>query len=388
MLDSTIVNVALPSIQIELGFSASALAWVVNAYMICYGALLLPSGRLADRFGHAQVFFLGILLFTAASVGCGVAQTPGVLIAARGVQGVGAAAVMATSLSLVVQQFSSRALRAQALGIYSFVGAGAGSAGVLLSGVLTSLVHWRLVFLINLPIGLAICGFCRLIPRHDSAVTTHGRLEIIPRVVLRNYDLRIGALIGALWAGSQATWIFFSTLYLQFILGYNAFTAGLAFLPATVTIAAFSLGLSKRLILWVGGRLPLRAGLVLLTAGLALLALHSTNHGFVGGVLPSMLLVGVGCGVAYNAFLLLALQDVAEESQGVASGALNSATVIGAAVTLTLLAKLAAVRTTQLISAGESDSSALIGGYQWAFAVGAGLAALATLLAMTSVRAK
>jgi EmrB/QacA subfamily drug resistance transporter len=435
VLDTTIVNVALPSMREDLGFSETSLVWVVNAYMLTFGGFLLLGGRLGDLYGHRRLFLLGIALFTFASLACGLAQTQGVLIAARAVQGLGGAVVSAVALSLIMNLFTEPAERAKAMGVYGFVCAGGGSIGVLLGGLLTSALSWHWIFLVNLPIGAAVYVLClKLLPdlpgqagagRLDvgGAVSVTGSLMLAvyavvngneagwtsgqtlgllgsatalfalflaierrvtsPLVPLRLFRLRNVAtanVVGVLWSAAMFAWFFISALYLQLVLGYSAMQVGLAFLPANLIMAAFSLGLSAKIVMRYGIRAPLAVGLALAAVGLLLFARAPADGHFALDVLPGMLLLGLGAGVAFNPVLLAAMSDVAPSESGLASGVVNTAFMMGGALGLAVLASLAASRTGGLLAAGAAPAVALNGGYQWAFMVGAGFAALAALL--------
>jgi EmrB/QacA subfamily drug resistance transporter len=433
VLDTTIVNVALPSIKADLGFSETALAWVVIAYMLTYGGFLLLAGRLGDLLGHRRVFLLGLAAFTAASLLCGLATSQPVLVAARAAQGVGGAVVSAVALSLIMDLFTAPADRARAMGIYGFVCAGGGSVGVLLGGVLTSTLSWHWIFLVNLPIGLLVAlATLRLVPatrkpfegRLDVAgaasvtlaltlaiyAVVHGneagwtspatlgvlaaalallagfvtieariRAPLIPLGLFRHRNLSVASLIGVLWCAAMFAWFFLSALYMQQVLGYDPFHVGLAFLPANLVMAACSVGLSARLVMRFGIRLPLAAGLAMAATGLALFARAPLDGQFTVDVLPAMMLLGLGAGIAFNPVLLAAMGDVAPDQSGLASGVVNTAFMMGGALGLAVLASLAAARTSILTDAGADTLAALNGGYHVAFLAGACAAAAAAL---------
>jgi EmrB/QacA subfamily drug resistance transporter len=441
VLDTTIVNVALPSIRDDLGFSQASLAWVVNAYLLTYGGFLLLGGRLGDLFGHRRLFLLGISLFTVASVACGTAGSPGFLVAARAVQGFGGATVSAVSLSLMMALFTDTADRAKAMGIVGFVAAGGGSIGVLLGGVLTDLLDWHWIFLVNAPIGvLVVVLSLRLLPTARGAA--RGRVDVAgavtvtaalmlavyaivngnqagwlsaqtlgllagavalmagflaiesrvpsPLVPLRLFRLRnlaVANVAGVLWAAAMFAWFFLSALYMQFVLHYSPLEVGLAFLPANVIMAAFSVGLSAKLVMRFGTRPPLAAGLILAAAGLALFARAPVGGAFAADVLPSMILLGFGAGMALNPVLLAAMSDVAPEESGLASGIVNTSFMMGGALGLAVLASLAASRTSTLLHSGDSKPAALTGGYHLAFVVGAAFALLAAAVGAVLLRA-
>lgn len=436
VLDTTIVNVALPSIRQDLGFSETSLVWVVNAYMLTFGGFLLLGGRLGDLYGHRRLFLLGIAGFTVASLACGMAQTQGLLVAARAVQGLAGAVVSAVSLSLIMNLFTEPGERARAMGVYGFVCAGGGSIGVLLGGLLTSALSWHWIFLVNLPIGALVYALClKLLPGRTTPVAP-GRLDVAgatsvtlalmlavyaivngneagwtssqtlgllgaavvlfaaflviearvaaPLVPLSLFSLRnvaVANVVGVLWAAAMFAWFFISALYLQLVLGYSAMQVGLAFLPANLIMAAFSLGLSAKIVMRFGIRLPLAAGLLLAALGLALFARAPVAGQFASDVLPGMLLLGLGAGVAFNPMLLAAMSDVAPSDSGLASGVVNTAFMMGGALGLAVLASLAAAQTASLGATGAGAVAALNGGYRLAFALGAGFAAMAALLA-------
>jgi len=435
VLDTTIVNVALPSIRADLGFTETGLVWVVNAYMLTFGGCLLLGGRLGDLYGYRRLFLAGIALFTVASLACGLAHTQGLLVAARAVQGVGGAVVSAVALSLIMNLFTEPGERARAMGVYGFVCAGGGSIGVLLGGVLTSLLSWHWIFLVNIPVGLAICAAClallpggrgRRVPgqRLDvaGAVTITAALmlavyaivggnaagwgsaqslallgasaallaaflaiesrvaaPLVPLALLRLRNLAISNVVGVLWAAAMFAWFFLSALYMQLVLGYDAMQVGLAFLPSNLIMAGCSLGLSAWVVMRFGIRSTLGGGLLLATVGLALFALAPVDGRFALHVLPGMLLLGVGAGIALNPLLLAAMGDVKPEDSGLASGVVNTAFMMGGALGLAILASLADARTQALREAGAPVQAALNGGYQlafWVSAVGALAAAL------------
>jgi EmrB/QacA subfamily drug resistance transporter len=441
VLDSTVVNVALPSIKTDLGFNDSTLAWVVNGYMLTFGGFLLLGGRLGDLFGHRRLFLIGLAVFTLASLACGLSAGQGVLVAARAIQGLGGAVVSAVALSLIMDLFTEPADRAKAMGVYGFVAAGGGSVGVLLGGLLTGALSWHWIFLINLPIGIAVFGLSLpLLPatRNEAAdrrldiagaVTVTAALmlavyaivngndagwtsaqtlgllggavvllaafvaiemrvaaPLMPLGLFRLRSLAVANVIGTLWAAAMFAWFFLSALYMQQVLGYGPMEVGLAFLPANLIMAAFSLGLSAKLVMRVGIRLPIVVGLALAAAGLALFAWAPVGGSFTLHVLPGMLLLGLGCGMALNPVLLAAMSEVGPTESGLASGMVNTAFMMGGALGLAILASLAASRTGGLLAAGADTPVALVGGYQVAFLAGACFAALAAVLGAVLLR--
>jgi EmrB/QacA subfamily drug resistance transporter len=441
VLDTTIVNVALPSIREDLGFTETSLVWVVNAYMLSFGGFLLLGGRLGDLYGHRRLFLLGITLFTLASLACGLAPSQALLVLARAVQGLGGAVVSAVALSLIMNLFTEPEERAKAMGVYGFVCAGGGSIGVLLGGLLTGALGWHWIFLVNLPIGIAVYALClMLLPdgrgpargeRLDvaGAVTvtvslmlavyaivngneagwTSGRTlrllaaasallavflaiearvrhPLMPLALFRLRNLATANVVGVLWAAAIFAWFFISALYLQLVLGYTPLQVGLAFLPANLIMAAFSLGLSARLVLRFGLKRPLAVGLLLAAAGLLLFARAPVDGGFLVDVLPGMLLLGLGAGVAFNPVLLAAMSDVSPGESGLASGVVNTSFMMGGALGLAVLASLAAARSDALLASSAEARTALTGGYHLAFVVGALFAAAAALIAALLLR--
>src|SRR3954468_5868451 len=437
VLDTTIVNVALPSIREDLRFTEASLVWVVNAYMLTYGGFLLLGGRLGDLYGNRKLFLGGITLFTLASVACGFAGSQVVLITARAIQGLGGAVVSAVALSLIINLFTEAGERAKAMGFYGFVCAAGGSIGVLVGGGLTDLLNWHWVFLVNLPIGIAVYAFCLAVLPADRGNQVPARLDVggavtvtaslmlavyaivngnqagwrsaqtlgllaaagvlaavflaiearvasplMPLRMFRVRSLTISNIVGALWAAAMFAWFFISALYMQLVLGYSPMQVGLAFLPSNVIMAAFSLGLSAKIVMRFGIRAPIAAGLALAAIGLALFALSPVEGSFALHVLPGMLLLGLGCGMALNPVMLAAMSEVAPTESGLASGIVNTAFMMGGALGLAVLASLAGARSEYLLAAGIDSPAALTSGYQWAFAVGAAFALLAALLSL------
>src|SRR5438046_2171267 len=441
VLDVTIVNVALPSIRTDLGFSVTSLAWVVNAYLLTYGGCLLLGGRLGDLFGHRRLFIAGIALFTVSSLVCGLSTTKGLLIGARAVQGVGGAVASAVSLSLMLTLFTEPAERAKAMGIFGFVASGGGSIGVLLGGVLTGTLNWHWIFLVNVPIGAVVVLLSlRLLPPTPPLGST-GRLDVggavtvtaalmlavyaivngnqngwtsaetlgllgasvallalflgiesrvqaplVPLGLFRLRNIRVSNVVGVFWAAAMFAWFFLSALYLQLVLGYSPLQVGLSFLPANLIMGAFSIGLSAKLVLRFGFRKPLATGLLLAATGLLLFVRAPVDGSFVVNVLPSMVLLGFGAGIAFNPVLLAAMSDVEPSESGLASGLVNTSFMMGGALGLAVLASIAASRSHSLRLGGAAELSALTGGYHLAFLVGAAFAALAAVLGGTLLR--
>jgi EmrB/QacA subfamily drug resistance transporter len=438
VLDTTIVNVALPSIQDDLDFSQTSLAWVVNAYLLTFGGFLLLGGRLGDLYGHRKLFMIGIAVFTAASLGCAVSVTQEMLIALRAVQGVGGAIASAVSLSLMVNLFTDPTERAKAMGVFGFVAAGGGSVGVVLGGFLTE-VSWHWIFLINVPIGFAVIALSRRLlpaseaPAADSQLDIAGAVTVTAALMLAVYaivggnqagwtsaktlgclggavalaaafliiesrvrhplmplklfrlrNLATANVVGVLWAAGMFAWFFLSSLYLQQVLHYKPLQVGLAFLPGNLVMMAMSVGVSARLVLRFGLRIPLAFGLSCAGLGLLLFARAPVNGDYLTDVLPSMVLLGFGAGIGFNPVLLAAMGDVQPQDAGVASGIVNTSFMMGGALGLAVLAAIATARTNAL--GGPSSAAALTGGYHVAFLVGAIFALLAAAIGALAMR--
>jgi EmrB/QacA subfamily drug resistance transporter len=441
VLDATIVNVALPSIQRDLGFSQSGLAWVVNAYLIPFGGLLLLAGRLGDLIGRKRIFVAGLVVFTAASLLCGASGSQGMLIVARLIQGVGGAMTSTVILGVIVTMFPGRREQARAIGVFSFTAAAGGSIGLLAGGVLTQAVNWHWIFFVNLPIGIvAVVLALRLIESDPGIglsqgadvpgailVTSALMLGVYTIVEATNYGwasahtLGLGAVAALLLSAffiRQATaanpllpldlfrsrnvsganlvqvlmvagmfgMFFLGALYLQRILGYDPMQIGLAFLPVAVAIGTLSFRLSAQLNTRFGPRTMLLIGLTLVTAGLALFARAPLQARYASDVLPSMVLLGVGGGLSFPAVMTLGMSGATASDSGLVSGLINTTAQVGGSLGLAVLATLATSRTDQLLAAGESTTSALLAGYHLAFGIGAGFVALAILVAAVVLR--
>jgi EmrB/QacA subfamily drug resistance transporter len=430
VLDTTIVNVALPSIRSDLHFSQTSLAWVVNAYLLTFGGFLLLGGRLGDLYGHRRLFLGGITLFTVASLACGVATSQELLVGARAVQGVGGAVASAVSLSLMMNLFTEPAERAKAMGIVGFVLSGGGTAGVLLGGVLTDALSWNWIFLVNIPVGVAVAALCLVLLPNDRRTGAGARLDIagavtvtaslmlavyaivngnetgwssaqtigllaaaatllvvflgiearvsqplMPLGLFRLRNVSTANVIAVLMAGAMFGLFFLSALYLQLVLGYSPLEVGLGFLPATIVWGLSSIALSDRLVMRFGIKLPVIAGLLVFVLALVLFARAPADGNFTLDVLPAMLLFGLGGGITFNPLLLAAMGDVAPTEAGLASGIVNTAFMMGGALGLAVLASLAASHTNSLLASGEGALVALNGGYHAAFLAGAVFAA-------------
>jgi EmrB/QacA subfamily drug resistance transporter len=438
VLDQTIVNVALPSIQNDLGFSQSSLAWVVNAYLIAFGGLLLLAGRLGDLIGQRRIFLIGLGVFTAASLLCGVAQSQEVLVGARFVQGVGGALTSAVILGMIVTMFPEPREQAKAIGVYSFVASAGASIGLLLGGVLTQALNWHWIFFVNLPIGLATALIAARVVHRDEGIGL-GRGADIPGAVLLTAGLMLGvytileagdygwtsaetlglggialALIGgfvsrqaraanpliplrifrsrnvsganivqALMVAGLFGIFFLGSLYMQRVLGYDALEIGLAFLPVALLIGVLSLGFSARLNTRFGARATLLPGLALLVVGLVLFTQVPVDGEYLVDILPSMVLIGIGAGLSFPSLMTLAMSGATQSDSGLASGLVNTSLQVGGALGLAVLATLSTTRSDNLIASGEPTASALTSGYHLAFVIAAGLVVAAVAVALT-----
>jgi EmrB/QacA subfamily drug resistance transporter len=432
--------VALPSIQDDLGFSQSSLAWVVNAYMIAFGGLLLFAGRFGDILGRKNIFMAGLGVFTVASLLCGVAQSQELLVAARFVQGVGGAMTSAVILGMIVTMFPEPREQAKAIGVFAFVASAGGSVGLLAGGVLTQSINWHWIFFVNIPIGIATAvlawrlldgdkgiGFGEGADIPGAILITSSLLlgvytivkpaaefgwgsgqtlglgavslvllvafvvrearasnPLIPLRIFRSRNVSGANVIQALSVAGMFGLFFLGALYLQRVLGYDALEIGLAFLPATIVMGALSLRYSERLIMRFGARTTLLPGLVLIGAGLALFAQAPVDGSYIRHVLPVMIVLGFGAGVSFPALMTLAMSGATQSDAGLASGLVNTTAQVGGALGLAVLATLSATRSENLIDGGEATaSSALTSGYHLAFLIGAGLVVAALVVAVT-----
>lgn len=437
VLDATVVNVALPSIQDDLGFSPSSLAWVVNAYLIAFGGLLLLAGRLGDLISRRGMFLSGLVVFTIASLACGVSQSEGMLVAARFVQGVGGAMTSSVILGMIFTMFPDPREQAKAMGVFSFVASGGGSVGLIAGGVLTDLISWHWIFFINLPIGVAT-GFLALrYVRADRGTGFGQGADILgaflstaalmllvytivepaakdgwgatstlvyaagaialgvafvvrestaanPLIPLRIFKVRevagANAIQGLLVAGMFGTF-FMGSLYLQRILHYSPLEIGLAFLPLTVIMGTVSVRYTERLIMRFGPRRTLVPGMTLVLIGLLLFARTPVDGSYVRDLLPIMPLIGLGFAICGPSLVTLAMSGADQQDAGLASGLINTVTQVGGALGLAILATLASSRTDDLRAAGESAASSLNGGYHLGYLLAAGLTFVALLIA-------
>ena len=442
VLDTTVVNVALPSIQSDLGFSSSGLAWVVNAYLIAFGGLLLLAGRLGDLVSRRDVFLSGLAVFTVSSIVCGLASSQEMLVVARFIQGVGGAMTSAVILGMIVTMFPPGADQAKAIGVFAFVASAGGSIGLLAGGVLTDAINWHWIFFINVPIGVVTAVLAtRLLPRDKGAGFAGGadvagavlitsalmllvytlvkpaaekgwgagetlglgalalillgafvareataKTPLVPLRIFRSRNITGANLVQVLSVAGMFGMFFMGTLYLQRVLKYDALEIGFAFLPATLAMGGLSLGYTDKLIMRFGARTVLIPGLVLVCAGLAWFTQISADGSYFADVFPAMVVFGIGGGTAFPALMTLAMAGVEPQDAGLASGLVNTTAQVGGAVGLAVLATLSSTHTDKLTAQGKPLAEALTGGYQLAFVVGLGLALAALLVAIFVVQ--
>jgi EmrB/QacA subfamily drug resistance transporter len=438
ILDTTIVNVALPSIQTDLGFSQSSLAWVVNAYLIPFGGLLLLAGRLGDLFGRKRVFTVGLALFIAASALCGVASSQGMLIAARFVQGIGGALTSSVILGMIVTMFPEQREQAKAIGVYSFVAASGASLGLLAGGVLTESISWHWIFFVNVPFGVAAMFLASRTIENDSGVGLNqgadvpgavlitgglmlavytiveavnygwgslhtlglgavallllvafvmrlatAKMPLMRLRVLRSRNVSGANIVQVLMVGGLFGMFFLGALYLQRVLGYGPTEVGLAFLPVALLIAVMSLRVTDRVMLRLGPGATLVAGLSLVLGALLWFTRLPIDASYVPDLLPTMVLFGTGAGLAFPSIVSLAMSGATPEDAGVASGLVNTTQQVGGALGLAVLATLSTSRTHALTGQGAARDAALVDGYRLALFIAAGFIAVAIALAAT-----
>jgi EmrB/QacA subfamily drug resistance transporter len=444
VLDATVVNVALPSIQTDLHFTQSSLAWVVNAYLITFGGLLLLAGRLGDLAGRKRVFLAGLALFTVASLACGLAQSQTVLVVARFVQGVGGALTSAVILGMIVTMFTEARERAKAIGVFGFVASAGGSVGLLAGGVLTQTLDWHWIFFINLPIGIATGLAAQRLLERDTGIgfaagadvpgavlitgalmlgvytivkpaAEHGwgstqalvlgavslallaafiareataRNPLMPLRIFRSRNVSGANSVQALLVAGMFGLFFLGALYLQRVLHYDALEIGLAFLPATLVMGTMSLRFSARLMMSFGPKATLIPGLGVAVIGLLWFARAPVHGNYAVDVLPAMILLGLGIGGSFPALMTLSMSGSTPEDAGLASGLVNTSAQVGGALGLAVLATLSATHTKHLLAAGKSATEALTGGYHLAFLISAGLMALSIAVAAVVLQVK
>ena len=444
VLDVTVVNVALPSIQADLGFETqSSLAWVVNAYLISFGGLLLLAGRLGDLISRRGVFLAGLAVFTLASLACGLAQSAEVLVVARFVQGIGGAMTSAVILGMIVTMFPEPGEQAKAIGVYGFVASAGGSIGLLLGGVLTQSISWHWIFYVNVPIAIVTAVLAMRLLERDRGTGFAGgadvlgavlvtsslmllvytivdpaaengwgdggtlalvgvglallaaflvreataRNPLIPLRIFRSRHVSGANLIQVVSVAGMFGMFFMGSLYLQRVLGYDALQIGLSFLPGTIIMGVLSLGYSHKLVMRYGARAVMVPAFVLITVGLAWFTQAPVDGSYVTHVLPVMVLFGVGAGLGFPALMTIAMTGVQPRDAGLASGLVNTTAQVGGALGLAMLATLATTRSADLGAAGEPLAAALTGGYHLAFAIAALLMVAAILIALFVVPA-
>ena len=439
VLDATVVNVALPAIQDDLGFTQSGLAWVVNAYLISFGGLLLLSGRLGDLVSRKGMFLGGLAVFTVASLLCGLAQGQVLLVVARFVQGAGGAMTSAVILGMIVTMFPEPREQAKAIGVFAFVASAGGAVGLLVGGVLTQSISWHWIFFVNVPVGIVTAVIAGRLIEADKGIgfgdgadvpgaalitsslmlgvytivnpaaeygwgagrtLTLGALSLvllvafvareataksplIPLRIFRSRNVTGSNLIQVLSVAGMFGMFFLGALYLQRILGYDALQTGLAFLPVTILMGTLSVRYTDRLVMRFGARKMVLAGLALFAAGLALFTQAPVDGDYVIHVLPVMVLLGTGAGLCFPALMTLAMSGATPEDAGLASGLINTTAQVGGALGLAVLATLSASRSSGLIGTGESTVAALTSGYHLAFGIGATLVLVAIVVAVT-----
>jgi EmrB/QacA subfamily drug resistance transporter len=443
VLDATIVNVALPSIQDDLGFSQSNLAWVVNAYLIAFGGLLLLAGRMGDLIGQRRVFLIGLTVFTGASLLCAVAQSQGLLIGARFVQGVGGALTSAVILGMIVTMFPEPRERAKAIGAYTFVAVAGGSIGLLAGGVLTEAISWHWIFFVNLPIGVAtgllalryvnggpgiglekgadlagavlltaglMLGVYTILEAGEQGwgstqtltlggvavslvaafIVRQARIAnpLMPLRLFRSPGVSGANAVQALLVVGMFGMFFLGALYMQRILGYDALEVGLAYLPATLVMGTMSFRFTGQLSIRFGPLATLIPGMVVIGLGLLLFARTPVGGSYVVDIAPAMVLLGLGAGLAFPSLMTLAMSGATPSDSGLASGLVNTSVQVGGAIGLAVLATLATERTNGLLADGESTAAALNSGYHLAYLIGAALVAVAVVVAVTALRSK
>ena len=441
VLDITVVNVALPSIQEDLGFSSSSLAWVVNGYLIAFGGLLLLSGRLGDLLGRKNVFLAGLAVFVVASVLCGVAQSQEVLVAARFIQGVGGAMTSAVILGMIVTMFPEPGDQAKAIGVFAFVASAGGSIGLLAGGILTESINWHWIFFINIPIGLITAVLANRLLDRDRGIGFGGGADV-PGAVLITSSLMLGVytivkpaaeqgwgatqtlalsavslallvafvareataanplmplrifrsrniaganIVQALGVAGMFGTFFLGSLYLEQVAGYTPLEIGLAFLPATLVMGTMSIKFSDKLVLRYGARRVLIPGLALIVGSLLLFARVPVDAVYARDLLPLMILLGLGAGSSFPALMKLAMSGATQADAGLASGLVNTSAQVGGAIGLAVLATVAASRTDSLVADGDSLASALTGGYHVSFIIAAALVVASIVVGLTVI---
>src|SRR3954454_15226344 len=442
VLDVTIVNVALPTIQDSLGFSQSGLAWVVNAYLIPFGGLLLLAGRLGDLLGQRKMFLIGLAVFVAASLLCAVAENQAMLIGGRFFAGVGGALASAVILGMIVTMFPEPREQAKAIGVYGFVASAGGSVGLLAGGVVTQAISWHWIFFINIPLGIATAIMAVRLLEKDKGIgfgegaeiagatlvtgalmllvytivkpaaeegwgasrtlvlgaaslgliglfiarEATARNPLIPLRIFKSRNVSGANAIQAVSVAGMFAMFFMGALYFQKVLGYDALQTGLAFLPATVVMGTLSVRYSEKLVTRFGARATLISGLGLIFAGLMVFTQTPVDGSYLIHGAPAVALIGAGAGLCFPALMTLAMSGATPEDAGLASGLVNTTAQVGGALGLAVLSTVASTRTGPLTSAGDSALEALNGGCPLAYMIGAGLALAAIVIAVVTAR--
>jgi EmrB/QacA subfamily drug resistance transporter len=442
VLDITIVNVALPSIQDDLGFSQSNLAWVVNGYLIAFGGLLLLSGRFGDILGRKTIFMAGLAVFTVASLLCGLAQSQEMLVGARFIQGIGGAMTSAVILGMIVTMFPEPREQAKAMGVYAFVASGGGSVGLLLGGVLTESINWHWIFFVNVPIAIVTALLAARLLERDEGIGFEGGADVagavlvtsslmlgvytivspaaeygwgatqtlalaavslallaafivresrianplIPLRIFRSPNVSGANVIQALSVAGMFGMFFLGSLYMERVLGYSALEIGLAFVPVTIVMGTLSVRYTEPLVMRFGAKPMVIVGMSLIAAGLLLFIRTPVDGSYVQHMLAPMILFGAGAGLSFPALMTVAMSGATVEDAGLASGLVNTSAQVGGALGLAVLATLSASRSDALIADGESTASALTSGYHLAYLIGAALVIAAIVVAIKVVQ--
>jgi EmrB/QacA subfamily drug resistance transporter len=443
VLDATIVNVALPTIQQDLGFSQSSLAWVVNAYLIAFGGLLLLAGRLGDLISRRGIFLVGLVVFCAASLMCGLAQSQEWLVIARFVQGIGGAMSSAVVLGMIVTMFPEPREQAKAIGVYAFVASAGASAGLLAGGILTEAINWHWIFFVNLPIGVATAFFTVRLLAKDRGIgfgegadvlgailitsslmllvytivepaaadgwgatrtltlgaialgllaafvarEATARNPLIPLRIFRSRNVSGANVIQALLVAGMYGMFFLGALYLERILHYTPLEIGLAFLPSTIVMGTLSVRYTERLIMRFGAKTLMVPGLLMIAGGLLLFVRTPVDGSYWVDIFPPVVLIGAGVGTCFPALMTISMSGASAEDAGLASGLVNTTLQVGGALGLAVLATLSTTRTENLRDAGESAASALNGGYHLAYGIGASLVLVCLAVAVLVLKA-
>jgi EmrB/QacA subfamily drug resistance transporter len=443
VVDMTIVNVALPSIQRDLGFSQSGLAWVINAYLIAFGGLLLLAGRLGDLLGRKRVYLVGLGIFIGASVLCGLSFNQPMLVAARFVQGIGGAVSSAVILAMIVTLFPKPEDRAKAFGVFSFVASAGAAIGLLAGGLITQAVSWHWIFFVNVPIGLVtallsarllapdrgigigkgadvlgavlvtgalMLGVYTIVESSDFGLTSLrtlglggvalallaafvvrqalARNPILPLRIFASRKLSAANIVQALMSSAFLGFFFMASLDLQRVLGYGPMDIGLAFLPVAVVMGLFSIRFSAQLINRFGPLAALVSGQVVIATGLALLGFGPANADYAANLMVPLALLGLGGGLSFPSLTIIAMSDARQSDAGLASGLLNTTGQVGGALGLAVLATIAGARTLNLVRDGVGGTAALAGGYHLAWLIGAATICVTLALTMSFLRTR